>query len=60
MKKLPLATALITNLIIGAPDVLASAIPVTIDNYNQAVAAKYMGNWDKFLYLRAIRRLLYE
>ena len=40
MKKLPLATALITNLIIGAPDVLASAIPVTIDNYNQAVAAK--------------------
>ena len=47
MKKLPLATALITNLIIGAPDVLASAIPVTIDNYNQAVAAKYMGNWDK-------------
>ena len=47
MKKLPIASALITNLIIGAPDVLANTIPVTIDNYNQAVSAKYMGNWDK-------------
>ena len=47
MKKLSFASAVITNLIIGVPDVLADTIPVTIDNYNQAVAAKYMGNWDK-------------
>jgi len=25
----------------------ADAIPVTMDNYNQAVTAKYMSNWDK-------------
>lgn len=25
----------------------ADVIPVTMDNYNQAAAAKYMGNWDK-------------
>lgn len=32
---------------IGAPAAFADTIPVTMDNYNQAVAAKYMGNWDK-------------
>ena len=47
MKKLPIAAAFVTNLVIAAPDVLADTIPVTIDNYNQAIAAKYMGNWDK-------------
>jgi len=25
----------------------SGSIPVTMENYNQAVAAKYMGNWDK-------------
>ena len=47
MNKLPIASAVVTNLLFGATDVLASAIPVTMDNFNQAVAAKYMGNWDK-------------
>ena len=47
VKKLPIASALITNLIIASPDVLATTIPVTMKNYKQAVAAKYMGNWDK-------------
>jgi hypothetical protein len=26
---------------------MSDTIPVTMENYNQAVAAKYMGNWDK-------------
>ena len=47
MKKLSVASALITNLLLGANEVVASTIPVTMENYNQAVAAKYMGNWDK-------------
>lgn len=47
MKKLPVASALITNLVIGTPALSADTIPVTMENYNQAVAAKYMGNWDK-------------
>lgn len=47
MKKLPFASVVFTHLIIGVPDVSADSIPVTLDNYNQAVAAKYMGNWDK-------------
>lgn len=47
MKKLPIASALLTNLIIGSPDVSATNIPVTLENYNQALAAKYMGNWDR-------------
>ena len=47
MKKLPLASAIFTSVFISAPNVFANTIPVTMDNYNQAVAAKYMGNWDK-------------
>jgi len=47
MKKLPLASAIFTSVFISAPSVFAGTIPVTMDNYNQAVAAKYMGNWDK-------------
>ncbi len=30
-----------------ASTAVAGSIPVTMDNYNQAVAAKYLGNWDK-------------
>ena len=26
---------------------MAQSIPVTMDNFNQAAAARYMGNWDK-------------
>jgi hypothetical protein len=45
MKKLPLATAFVT--MVTAHAVIADSIPVTMENFNQAVAAKYMGNWDK-------------
>ena len=47
MKKSLVVPALATSFAIAVPEVLASTIPVTMDNYNQAVAAKYMGNWDK-------------
>lgn len=47
MKQLLVVPALATSLAIAVPEVLASTIPVTMDNFNQAVAAKYMGNWDK-------------
>ena len=47
MKKLPLASAIFATVFISAPSVSANTIPVTMDNYNQAVSAKYMGNWDK-------------
>ena len=47
MKTLPAASILATSLLVVSPGILASSIPVTLDNYNQAVAAKYMGNWDK-------------
>jgi hypothetical protein len=47
MKTLPLASAVFATVFISAPGVSANTIPVTMDNYNQAVAAKYMGNWDK-------------
>jgi hypothetical protein len=47
MKKLPLATAFVTMVTAYAPAVFADSIPVTMENFNQAVAAKYMGNWDK-------------
>jgi hypothetical protein len=47
MKKLPIASAIFTTTFIGTPNVYANTIPVTMDNYNQAAAAKYMGNWDK-------------
>jgi hypothetical protein len=47
MKKLPIASAIFTTAFIGTPNVYANTIPVTMDNYNQAAAAKYMGNWDK-------------
>jgi len=32
---------------VSAPAISAGAIPVTMENYNQAAAAKYLGNWDK-------------
>ena len=47
MKKLLLASAIFTTVFISSPNVFANTIPVTMDNYNQAIAAKYMGNWDK-------------
>lgn len=47
MKTLPAASFLATSLLVVSPGILASSIPVTLENYNQAVAAKYMGNWDK-------------
>ena len=47
MKKLSLPSAIFTAVFISATDVSANTIPVTMDNYNQALAAKYMGNWDK-------------
>lgn len=47
MKRQPLAPALSISIFIVAPGAFADAIPVTIDNYNQAIAAKYMDNWDK-------------
>jgi len=47
MKMLPLASAILTTVFISAPNVFADTIPVTMDNFNQAAAAKYMGNWDK-------------
>ena len=47
MKKLAIASALFTAAFISTPIVYANTIPVTMDNYNQAAAAKYMGNWDK-------------
>jgi len=47
MKKLLLASVIFTASTMNAPGVFAGAIPVTMDNFNQAAAAKYMGNWDK-------------
>ena len=47
MKKQPLTSAIVSAFLMSAPAVFADTIPVTMDNYNQAVAAKYMGNWDK-------------
>lgn len=47
MNTLPTTLVLSASLLIGASVASADAIPVTIENYNQAVAAKYMGNWDK-------------
>lgn len=47
MKKLPIVSAVFTTAFISAPNAHADTIPVTMDNYNQAVAAKYMDNWDK-------------
>jgi len=47
MKRQLLASVIFTASAIHAPGVFAGAIPVTMDNYNQAAAAKYMGNWDK-------------
>jgi hypothetical protein len=31
----------------ASDEAVVRSIPVTMENYNQAVAAKYMGNWDK-------------
>lgn len=47
MKNLRSVLAVISTLAISASAVFAETIPVTMENYNQAVAAKYMGNWDK-------------
>lgn len=47
MQKLALVPVIIATVCIASTDVFASSIPVSLDNYNQAAAAKYMGNWDK-------------
>lgn len=47
MKNFRSVLAVISTLAISASAVFAETIPVTMENYNQAVAAKYMGNWDK-------------
>lgn len=47
MKKLLLVSTIFASVSFYAPTVFAGTIPVTMDNYNQAASAKYMGNWDK-------------
>jgi len=47
MKNLLPIFTIFAAITVSAPAVFAGPIPVTMENYNQAVAAKYMGNWDK-------------
>ena len=47
MKNLLLISTVFASVTISIPAVSADTITVTMDNYNQVTAAKYMGNWDK-------------
>ena len=47
MKRKILIFALLAVSYSSAPVEGADTIPVTMENFNQAMAAKYMGNWDK-------------
>lgn len=47
MKNIVLFVAIFAVTVFSVSAISGKTIPVTLDNYNQAAAAKYMGNWDK-------------
>ena len=47
MKKLVSVVSIFAIILMQSTVASAEKIPVTLDNFNQAMAAKYMGNWGK-------------